>query len=87
MAKPIQYCIVKKKKEQLITRINNSFMQHLNVQFMKKHTLGFTWHSKVVTAIKLKMKLKQNKTKTNKNSYSELNQLVSKKKKIFRICT
>ena len=56
-------------------------MQHLNVQCMKKHTLGFTWHSKVVTAIKLKMKLKQNKTKTNKNNYSELNQLVSKKKK------
>ena len=32
-------------------------MQHLNVKRMKKHTLGFTWNSKVVTAIKLKMKL------------------------------
>ena len=53
-------------------------MQHLNVKCMKKHTLGFTWNSKVVTAIKLKMKLKK---KTNKNNYSELNQLVSKKKK------
>ena len=32
-------------------------MQHLNVKRMKKHTLEFTWNSKVVTAIKLKMKL------------------------------
>ena len=32
-------------------------MQHLNVKRMKKHTLGFTWNFKVVTAIKLKMKL------------------------------
>ena len=32
-------------------------MQHFNVKRMKKHTLGFTLNSKVVTAIKLKMKL------------------------------
>ena len=32
-------------------------MQHFNIKHMKKHTLGFTWNSKVVTAIKLKMKL------------------------------
>ena len=57
-------------------------MQHLNIQCMKKHTLGFTWNTKVVTAIKLKMKFKKRKKKkTNKNNYSELNQLLSKKKK------
>ena len=32
-------------------------MQHLNDKRMKKDTLGFTWDSKVVTAIKLEMKL------------------------------
>ena len=36
---------------------------------------------------KVEDEIKKKQKNTNKNNYSELNQLVSKKKKIFRICT